>query len=230
MMDANDLSFSVLRDQEGNSLTHQIYHAVKQDILFGRLEIGEKLNIVRLAQQYNVSRTPVKQALEMLKRDHLIEAAPGKQAVVKPPSVQEIASIYLLRAQLEPLVAKASLKYIPKSELLALKARLKELEANPEMHIDHIEFDKRLHSTLWRYLNSPMINSLFQVINDYSVRVQSFTIYSVSKPSTNNDEHMSIIDAALARDEEGVRKAVQVHLSRSYRRLLEFCSSNEPSE
>ncbi len=228
-MDSDDFSFSVIKDQEGNSLTHQIYNAIKQDILFGRLEVGEKLNTVQLAQQNNVSRTPIKQALELLKQDYLIEAEPGKQAVVRPPSVQDINTIYFLRMQLEPHMAKASVNHIPKSELLDMKARLKELEANPKTQIDRIEFDNRLHSMLWRYLETPVINSLFQVINDYSVRIQSFTTYSMSKPSTNNREHMVIIKAALARNGERLYSAVEMHLARASRRLLEFYKSEHPT-
>lgn len=224
-MDTKDFFPASLREQEGSDLTHQIYHDIKQDILFGRLEIGERLNIVRLAEQYNVSRTPVKQALELLKQDSLIEQEPGKQAVVKPPSIQEIKSIYLFRNQLEPVMAKYSVKYIPASEALELKGKLEMLMANPDLHDESIQFDRRLHSMLWRYLNSPLVNAIFQIVNDYSVRVQSFTTYAVTGPSTNNEEHMAILDAALARDPERVYKAARVHLSRSCQRLLAFCRS-----
>ncbi|OQA13219.1 MAG: putative HTH-type transcriptional regulator YdfH [Firmicutes bacterium ADurb.Bin356] len=225
-MDNNDFLLSGISDQDANSLTLQIYNAIKLDILFGRLEAGFKLNSVHLAKQFNVSRTPVKQALELLKREYLIEAEPGKQAVVRPPSKQDITTIYFLRKQLEPHVAKASVNRIPKNELLKMKTRLKELEANPLMHADHIEFDNRLHSMLWKYLKSPVIDSLFQVINDYSVRMQSFITYSLSLPSTNNSEHMAIIEAALARDGESIFKSVEAHLAKACRRLIDYYDNN----
>lgn len=220
-----ELLFSHLPVQDSGSLTQQVYCAIKEDILLGHLKIYEKLNIVRLSKKYNVSRTPIKCALEMLVHDNLIEASPGKQAVVRPPSVAEITRIYLIRKQLEPTVAKLSVKLIPKTELIELKQLLQNLQTYPDMHIDNIVFDRRLHSMLWRYLDSPMISSIFRIINVYSVRVQSFTTYEISTPSTNNMEHMDILDAAIERDGDKIKKAVQIHLSRSLMRLLEYCKS-----
>lgn len=204
-------------------LTHQVYYAIKQDILVGKLPVGEKLNVVHLAEQYNVSRTPVTHALELLKQDSLVEQRPGKRAIVKPLSPQEISTIYLFRRQLEPTVARLSLRVIPKSELLALKGRITELWDQPEKREESIQLDERLHSTLWRYLEHPLIDSIFRTINDYSVRLQSFTTYFVEKSSTNNEEHMAIVDALLARNAEETAQAVELHLSRSCQRLLSFC-------
>lgn len=214
------------QEDDGSSLTYLIYHAIKEDIMFGRLESGEKLNIVKLSKQYNVSRTPAKNALELLRKDNLIAAEPGKQAVVKRPSAQEVTSIYLFRKQLEPVVAKLSVRYVPTKELNELKAQLEELKANPKMYRAQIEFDRRLHAMLWRYLDSPMVDALFNVINDYSARVQSFIIRTVNKnlaeAQENNDEHMDIINAMLARNGDEARKTVYFHLTRSCQRLLDF--------
>ena len=96
------------QEYDSNDLTHQVYYALKREILVGKLPAMEKLNVVRLAKQYNVSRTPVTQALELLKQDDLIEQLPGKRATVKTLSPQEISTIYLFRKQLEPVVAKLS--------------------------------------------------------------------------------------------------------------------------
>lgn len=204
-------------------LTHQVYYAIKQDILVGKLPVGEKLNVVHLAEQYNVSRTPVTHALELLKQDSLVEQRPGKRAIVKPLSPQEISTIYLFRRQLEPTVARLSLRVIPRSEPLALKKCIADLREHPELRDESIQLDERLHSMLWRYLEHPLIDSIFRTINEYSVRLQSFTTYSIEKSSSNNEEHIAILDAILARDPEETVRTVDVHLSRSCQRLLSFC-------
>lgn len=210
-------------DYDGGDLTHQIYYAIKREILLGKIPAREKLNVVRLAEQYNVSRTPVTQALELLKQDDLIEQLPGKRATVKTLSTQEISTIYLFRRQMEPMVARLSLQIIPDSELLTLKKLIRHLQAHPEMHDESIRLDERLHSMLWRYLNDPMINSVFRTINEYSVRLQSFTTYSIEGESSNCQEHLDIVDAILARDLEETVLAVETHLNRSSQRLLSFC-------
>jgi len=206
----------------GTDLTHQIYYSIKQEILIGKLPVGAKLNAVRLAEQYNVSRTPVTQALELLKQDNLVEQFPGKRATVKPLSPQEISTIYFFRKQLEPAMVQLSLHAIPESEALTLRKLVVDLMAHPEKRDESIQVDERIHSMLWRHLNSPLVNSIFRSINEYSVRLQSFTTYSIEESSSNSQEHLDIIDAVLARDAAAAAKAIEVHLDSSCQRLLSF--------
>ena len=79
---------------------------------------------------------------------------------------------------------------------------------------------------LWRHLRSPLVDSLFSTINEYSVRLQSYTTYAIEQSSSNCEEHLDIINAVLARDPEGIVRAVEVHLDRSCQRLLSFCRGN----
>jgi len=211
-------------DYAGSDLTHQIYYSIKQEILRGKLPVGEKLNAVHLAERYNVSRTPVTQALELLKKDNLVEQLPGRRATVKPLSAQEISNIYLFRKQLEPTVARLSVHVIPESELLLLKKHITERQEHPEQRDESIRLDERIHSMLWRYLNDPMIHSIFRTINEHSVRLQAYTTYSIEGASSNCEEHMDIVDAVLARSPDRVEEAVKVHLERSCQRLLSFCA------
>jgi len=210
-------------DYTGSDLTHQIYYSIKQEILRGKLPVGEKLNAVHLAERYNVSRTPVTQALELLKRDNLVEQLPGRRATVKPLSAQEISDIYLFRKQLEPTVARLSIHVIPESELLMLKKHIAERQKHPEQRDESIQLDERIHSMLWRYLTDPMIHSIFRTINEYSVRLQAYTTYSIEGASSNCEEHMAIVDAVLSRDANIAAEAVMVHLERSCQRLLDLC-------
>lgn len=213
-------------DYDSSNLTHQIYYAIKREILLGKIPAGEKLNVVRLAEQHNVSRTPVTQALELLKQDDLVEQLPGKRAIVKSLSTREISTIYLFRKQMEPMVARMSMPIVPDSELLTLKKLILHLQSHPEMHDESIRLDERLHSMLWRYLNDPMINSVFRTINEYSVRLQSFTTYSIEGESSNCQEHLDIVQAILERDMEKTVFAVETHLDRSSQRLLSFCGEH----
>jgi len=219
-----------LSESGGGDLTHQIYESLKKEILVGRLPAKEKLNAVHLAQRYNVSRTPVTQALALLKQDGLVEQLPGQRAIVKPLSPQEISTVYLFRRQLEPLVARMSVDIIPKSEPMALRERVEDLRQHPELRDESIRLDERIHSMLWRYLRRPLIDSIFTTINEYSVRLQSFTTYSIEGASSNCQEHLDILSAVLNRDPEGIARAVDVHLERSCRRLLSFCRAESEGQ
>ena len=212
-----------LPGEDSRNLTNQIYCDIKREILLGRLPVREKLNVVHLAERYNVSRTPVTQALELLKQDNLVEQLPGRRAVVREPSPQEISTVYLLRRQLEPAVARISLAAIPSGEPELLEERILHLQQHPEMRAESVHLDARLHAMLWRYMNDPLITSVFRTISEYSVRLQSFTTYSIEEVSTNCQEHLAIVRAVLEKDGEKTARALEQHLDSSCRRLLAFC-------
>ena len=226
-MDTVEIKHAAERGREGSDLTHQIYFSIKKEILVGKLPVGTKLNAVHLAEQYNVSRTPVMQALELLKKDNLVEQLPGKRATVKPISAEEISAIYLFRRQLEPTVAVLSLGKVPAAELAALKQSIAEQQAHPEQRDESIRLDGRIHSMLWRYLDDPMVNSLFRTISEYSVRLQAYTTYSIEEASGNCQEHLEIVEAVASGDPERTARAVEEHLARSCERLLAFCRRGE---
>ena len=115
---------SVHDEHQNQALTQQIYFSLKSQILRNQLEIGQKLNTVNLAKQYNVSRTPVSAAIDLLVLDGLANRQIGKQAVVMPPTRDEIRRIYSYRLLLEPFIAGEALPYVNTNVLIELRQEL----------------------------------------------------------------------------------------------------------
>lgn len=211
-----------LASPEENSLTNQVYRMIKEDILFAKLPAGERLNIVALSKRYNVSRTPVKRALELLTRDNLLETSPGRQAVVKQISLDEIRQNYMIRIQLEPMVAVMSVDLIPMAELQKVAKRIAYLDKHPELTYENMQLDNYLHELFWKYLAAPMVDAIFRAIHEYSVRVRFFietTSYSSYEHEHDiNAEHMAIVNALMQRDADKTKNAIVNHLRCSHRR------------
>jgi DNA-binding GntR family transcriptional regulator len=87
-----------------------VYITLRDAISDGSLQPGERVKQEDLAAQLNVSRSPVLQALRLLKKDGLLEDAPGRGVIVTRLTVERIVSLYQIRGALDALAAKLAAK------------------------------------------------------------------------------------------------------------------------
>ena len=90
------------------TLVDQIAKTLKEDILTGRLKGGDQLFEDRLKNDFDVSRTPLREAFRILEKEGLIEILPRKGAFVKRISRQDIEENFPIRAVLEGLAARSA--------------------------------------------------------------------------------------------------------------------------
>ena len=88
---------------ERQSLAEQVYHYIKQMILSGELQGGEKIPEEKIAGQFGVSRTPIREALRRLDEYGLVYLKPRSYAIVVELDPREAERVSLVRAQLESL-------------------------------------------------------------------------------------------------------------------------------
>ena len=88
------------------TLAHQIANVLKDAILTGKLKGGDQLLEDKLKHDFDVSRTPLREAFRVLEKEGLVEILPWKGAFVKKISRKDIREIFPLRANLEGLAAR----------------------------------------------------------------------------------------------------------------------------
>lgn len=88
------------------SIDTELAARIRQDIIFGRFEEGERLSEARLCEAYEVSRTPIRLALRLLERERLIRRGEGRGYTVFSPTVEEILQAVQVRGHLESLAAR----------------------------------------------------------------------------------------------------------------------------
>jgi GntR family transcriptional regulator of vanillate catabolism len=113
---------------ESESLVDRVYRQLRRLILEGRLAPGERLRQEVLARDLGISRTPLREALNRLASEGLIEFRPHRSAVVAEYSERDITADYEARLVLEPAAARlAALRRDPET-LKALRAALRAAE------------------------------------------------------------------------------------------------------
>ncbi|MCM3089894.1 MULTISPECIES: GntR family transcriptional regulator [unclassified Cytobacillus] len=199
--------------QFSQPLYQQIYDIIKRSILAGELKPGEKVNVSQLAEKYNISRTPLREALRQLQIEGLLVQDHLGLSVVKLEE-SDFNDLYECRLMLEPTITRLILKTITDKELEEIKIILLDAERAFEEgnHLQLLELNAQFHDRLLEASPNKRALHLLQ-------QVRSFLLLYRANILKNNEhnreilkEHRQILNALIARDEESVIQNVKVHL------------------
>src|ERR1700754_3519704 len=120
------------------------YDRLKELILDGRFAAGAPLTERALATELGVSRTPVREAILMLEKEHLVQIVNGRGAYVASYSVEDVIQIYHVRIGLEPLAARLSCANITPTMLEPFERELRRFKQNPGSRKDNPDAWRRV--------------------------------------------------------------------------------------
>lgn len=103
------------------STVERLAGAIQTRVLRGDVPVGTRLRQEALAEEFGVSRTPVREALRQLQATGLVELLPNRGAVVRGPSAREIREAYEVRAELEGLAARLAAERISDRDVVRLR-------------------------------------------------------------------------------------------------------------
>lgn len=203
-------------------VTEWVYERLRQGILAGEFKPGERMRQSAVAERFEVSQTPVREALARLASDGLIELQPRRGAVVNSLSPREIEEIYELRRVLDPYVARRAATEASDADLRRIAAAA---EACAEEGLDAVElFDRNrsFHRAIYEACGNNRMIQLFETLWDSVTAIRMFEVY-VSDPEElgrMNSEHAAITAALLERDADAAERLVREHIGDAQRDLL----------
>jgi DNA-binding GntR family transcriptional regulator len=106
---------------DGSPLVDRLATTLRGQILSGAIPLGSRLRQEALAEEFGVSRTPVREALRKLQATGLVQLLPNRGAVVRGPSARDIREAYVVRAELEGLAAELAASSINDRDLRRLR-------------------------------------------------------------------------------------------------------------
>lgn len=158
--------------QRSQSLRQQVYEALKQIILRGDLASGERVVETKLAEQLEVSRTPIREAIGQLRREKLIVSKPNGGFRVATLSVRDAIQLYDCRIALEQLsvegaceqIISKQLKQLEKYVLLAEK--LSESQSSKSDSLKLLEIDYQFHHLIAESSGNQWLLTLLEQVFD----------------------------------------------------------------
>ncbi|WP_198411860.1 GntR family transcriptional regulator [Microvirga flavescens] len=139
------------------TISAAVADALRQQILNGAFAAGFQLRQDALAEEFGVSRIPVREALMQLEAEGLVKIEPHKGAIVSELSTAEVEELFELRALLEPRLLRKSAPHLTSEDYARLNGILEEYSA--ELRADHVgrwgELNTEFHMLLYRHAGQP---------------------------------------------------------------------------
>ncbi len=207
-----------------NSLGDKVYEYLRSQIMSGRLLPETRLPETELAASLQVSRAPVREALNMLCNDGFVVKVPRHGAMVAPVTRKEVEDNWELRELIEPYAAREACGNIPKEELLEIRKLIVDT-AIAESHDMYMDSDYRTHSIIYQYVHNTQLQNVLKQAMLNSMRYRFYaennhpTYDSITK--TVCDEHLALVDALLEGNAELAFELMRTHIEKGHLRFEE---------
>jgi DNA-binding GntR family transcriptional regulator len=205
------------------------YELLRQRLVGGHYVPGTHLREEPLAQEFGLSRSPIRAALQRLVKDGLATADAGQGIHVAAWSDHDVEEIFQLRMQLEPLAAQLACERggDPLVARLALfNAEMgAAIERDDDAAVEAIqEANRGFHLALLEYSGSPRLREFLETMIDMPIIVRSFHLSTRTERLQSLNHHLDITRAAELRDGEIGLHAMKLHLRMSYSRFMQHRS------
>jgi DNA-binding GntR family transcriptional regulator len=206
-----------------------IYQELREAIVDGTLDADTPLTEVALAARYNVSRTPVREALRRLEQDGLVErGARGMQ--LRDRSPEEILEIYEVRITLEGAAARAAAERRTDLDLLKLeRVHSSMLETSTEDPERRAAANRTFHEAIWATSHNATLVDLLGRLHAHLIRYRETTLTYHDRWATVLDEHRQLIDAIKAGDRERAGRIAEDHMTGARNVRLQMYAEADPA-
>lgn len=220
---AKNVTYEIQRQ----SLSEQVYHYIKRLILSGEIRGGEKIPEEKVAQQFGVSRTPIRGALSRLEEDGLIQIKPRSYAVVVALEPREAGPLAVIRSQLETLAVSLLTDCGTEQDFRELELLAQECDALiAEGDIAAtFEKDSLLHLEIARRTGN---RHLYEIYEKLDAKIQLLRLVlrlPLEKLKLYVQHHDEIINAMKRRDKESAVARMKHHI---LNQLDDFEKVNKP--
>jgi DNA-binding GntR family transcriptional regulator len=208
-------SFQPMKAIERPSLADHAYECLLEALVSGSLPGGTELNAVTLAGKFEISRTPVQEAIRRLVADGLAVQQSGHKARVVQFQRCDVIEIYAMRELLEGAAAEAAAKQLTNDQLAELRMSLDDLATNSnavEWTAQAIQVDLRFHDVI---ASAAKNSRLREAIGKYRLLIRSLCHLTASTQVLKDalQEHMRILESLEVCDPRGARKAMVQHIA-----------------
>lgn len=208
------------------TLAEQLFEQLTEAILMGEIPLGSKISEPMLAQKYNVSRGPLREALHRLQERHLITRSANQGARVVEATPDRLRGLFEVREALEGQAARSAALHMTVEEREQLRRIVENHEAQlaglqPELHTALGSSDRDFHFQIARASRNPLLiqllcAELYPLLRLYRSRNDNLSLRQRAAV-----EHRRIYDAIVEQDGEVAEMMMRRHIRQAARRRME---------
>lgn len=207
-----------------SSAADQVLVRLRQAIISGTIPPGEWLRQEVLAKRFHVSRMPVRDAINRLAAEGLVDLEPNRGARVVHLSAQDAADIFAVRETIEPMAAKLSAPLLTSGDCEEMAALLEALE-DPALLDRYGWFNAEFHRVLCSRCPHARMVRLVAEHAEAAERYMRIGLSVLGHQTDSQSEHRSMLEAARRKDGEAISTLLAAHIRRGGRMILQFLKS-----
>ena len=195
---------------------------LRDAILSGEIQPGERLLQEELAERFNVSSTPVREAIQQLIAEGVLSHSPYRGVQVAEANLEEVREIYLIRSVVERLATRLAVPNLKISEVQRLHALQDQLEAQLQVREQGavLKLNREFHMLIYQAASAPI---LYQMVKSLWIKTPWDTLFVVpNRTETVIEEHRRVLDAIDRGDAELAGQYMQHHIENGAAMLASY--------
>ena len=206
---------------------NKLRDTLEEDIINGVFKPGNRLNEVELAQRFQVSRTPIREAFKSLIGSGLAQAIPNRGTFVTSMSITQLIEMFDVMAELEGMCARLAARRITDEEKVLLKQLLDGCATAKEAGDSNSYYyeNQRFHDCIYCASHNEF---LIQQVRQLQNRLKPYRRLQLrfrNRLSTSLEEHHKIVAAILSGDEATAESVAKAHVRVQGERFHDFVAT-----
>ncbi len=197
------------------------YTLILEAIDNGVYRPGDRLVESELAERFGVSRTPVREALQRLETQSML-ARDGRSLIVASLDHNQLAELYVVRAELEALAAALAAKHAAPEEVRVLQEMVEEDRNYLDDPVALARANKRFHRQIHLASHNRYLVQQLDLVHRSMALVATTSLAAQGRGETALAEHQAIVDAIEAGDVGAAAAALKVHISKAFETRLKL--------
>lgn len=214
---------------QSKTLKDTVYEAMRRTIILGDIPAGSRINELEFAESLNISRTPIRYALEELQKENLVERIPGVGTVVIGISTKDAYEIFDIRKALDSLATVSAMNKMTDQDFEDLEALLNRGEEyNRQGQVESLlQNFSDFNAFIYEKAGMPRLKDISIELQTYLIYFRDISIRAEERRSIALEEHWLIYRGMCNKDEDQVRMITDEHLNHSLNFILEEMESRD---
>jgi DNA-binding GntR family transcriptional regulator len=219
--DEADLYTFFAQENGGSSLSRQAYLRLRDQVVSLKRTPGSPLSETTLAQELGLGRTPIREALQWLACQGLVEVRTRQRAFVANIRVTDLQEIFEVRQETEGYAAGLAAARATAADLVALEQSLAGLDGlDPLADIPaHIEIDREFHRAVSRAAHNRFLQAVLTRLYNLNLRLWYLALERIGPMHSAIEQHRTIFCAIRERNAPGAEAAMRQHVGEFHDRI-----------
>jgi len=216
---------------EKKTVRQAVYEQLRESIITAELFPGDSITLQQLANKFEVSQMPIREALWQLEAEGVVVIDQNKSMCVNKLTLKEIEEITSIRIDLETKAAVRGCSLRTEADIAKLKTVMEEMQGSIDNPGLYLHKNRQLHFGIYESADSPV---LVRLINQLWARVGPYINIAVLEegqlPLVSFEYHQKMYDTFVKQDANGIREALEEDIRTAAERIRPFLENPERAD